>query len=350
MPFTKREPEALPPPSGAPREAPGVTYTTVASAGGMKMFRCDAYTATLTMHGCAGRWVEAQTATGWGLDHVERCRGCAIGAAHAGYDVVHYSPWFGSPICPRCGKGGMRMIGNRRCVSCYNRGRELAAGRNARGNAPVELMQRPLISVEILVETDGENVQRVVDRETTGVEETIVSLLRTRKGELVFGRAPGRILTAEEFAAIEAAAAPTAANDTEPDTLWAITASRCLGCSGRIMESAAGSLRCADCGRTGAGRPDAEGEHGAEDEGAAEAGHAVDPLRARLFASTALVSARSVQRALSLPAVRTGLGGGAKKTPAAVLEHNDGGEAGERRERSHSARDGRSLRSRRLRS
>jgi hypothetical protein len=175
----------LPAAPSAPREAPGVVYASDTAAPGLKFFRCEAYRATLTMGGCAGRWREAQTATGERADRVSACRGCPIGAAHAGFAPVHYSAWFGEAICPRCGKGTTRMIGNRRCVSCYNRQRELAAGTNARGNAPVKLMERPLHAVEIRLDVDG-LVRRLRDRESTGTPETVVQALRTTKGWLAF--------------------------------------------------------------------------------------------------------------------------------------------------------------------
>lgn len=194
MANAKRIIEELPEAPAAPQEAPGVTYASDTAAPGLKMFRCEAYRANLTMGGCAGRWREAQTATGERAERVQACRGCPIGAVHAGFAPIRYSPWFGLAICPRCGRGTTRMIGNRRCVSCYNRQRELAAGRNARGNAPVELLERPLHAVEIRLAVDA-TVRRVRDRESTGLAETIVQTLRTTKGELEFAFAgPERLL------------------------------------------------------------------------------------------------------------------------------------------------------------
>lgn len=186
--------EDLPAAPSAPREAPGVTYAENALAPGLKFFRCDAYRASLTMPGCAARWREAQTATGDRGDALSACRGCSIGALHAGYAPVHYSRFYGLSICPGCGKGTTRMIGNRVCVSCYNRRREMRAGRNARGNRPVELLQHPLRTLEFRLAVDGD-VRRVRDRDTTGLSETMVQVLRTTKGELAFGFAgPDRLL------------------------------------------------------------------------------------------------------------------------------------------------------------
>lgn len=186
MAHAKRKVEELPEAPFAPMEAPGVVYASDTAAPALKMFRCEPYRANLTMKGCGQRWREAQVATGEAADRVQACRGCSIGALHAGFRPIRYSAWFGVQICPRCGTGGLRMIGNRRCVSCYNRERELREGRNARGNAPVELMQRPLHQVEFRLTVDGEPRTRR-ERESTGLPESLLQTLRTTKGELEFG-------------------------------------------------------------------------------------------------------------------------------------------------------------------
>lgn len=178
--------ETLPPPPGPAREAAGVTYAEDSSAPGLKFFRCGPQRATLSMKGCASRWREAQLAKGEAAERLAGCRGCAIGAAHAGYTPVRYSPYFGATICPRCGRGTTRMIGGRHCVSCYNRQREMRSGKNARGNKPVELLQNPLRTIEFRLAVD-DAARRVRDRETSSLTETMVQVLRTTKGEVAFG-------------------------------------------------------------------------------------------------------------------------------------------------------------------
>jgi hypothetical protein len=190
----RKQVEELPEAPSAPQAAPGVAYVMDAAAPDLKMFRCEPYRATLSMKGCATRWREAQTATGEAADRFAACRGCPIGAPHAGYAPIRYSAKFGTAICPRCGAGTTRMIGNRRCVSCYNREREMKAGRNARGNAPVELMERPLHTVEARLVVDGV-VRRLRHRDSSGLTETMIQTLRTTKGELAFAFAgPDRLL------------------------------------------------------------------------------------------------------------------------------------------------------------
>lgn len=194
MAHRARKVEELAPAPSAPREAADVTYAQDASAPGLKFFRCEPYRATLSMAGCASRWVQAQTATGEAADRYAACRGCPIGAPHAGYAPVRYSRYFDIDICPRHGGGTTRMIGNRRCVSCYNREREMKAGRNARGNRPVELLERPLHTVELRLEVDR-TARRIRHRDTTGLTETMVQISRTTKGDLAFAFAgPDRVL------------------------------------------------------------------------------------------------------------------------------------------------------------
>ena len=187
-----RKPEPLPPPSGPPRQALGVIYEERDAAPGLKFFSCAPMRASMSMKGCASRWKQAQTAYGTAAEDLAACRGCAIGAAHAGYAPVRYSAWYASGICGRCGRGGMRIIGERRCVSCYNREREVRLRTNGRGNLPVELLRTPPHTMSVLVEVDG-SVRRLIDPESSGMTETIVQVLRTTKGEIAFGfaAAPG---------------------------------------------------------------------------------------------------------------------------------------------------------------
>lgn len=185
-------------------DAADVHYVQDTAYPGLKFFRCEPHRATLTTKGCASRWREAQDRdpvqvrqlpareqqaarakagceSRAGLDV---CRSCPIGAAHAGARHVQYSRIYGASICPRCMKGATRMIGGRVCVSCYNRARELAAGRNARGNAPVELLQRAPHEIELRIEVDG-----VSDRSRmvgVALSEVMIQTLRTTRGTVAF--------------------------------------------------------------------------------------------------------------------------------------------------------------------
>jgi hypothetical protein len=78
-----------------------------------QFFRCEPYRATLATTACAERWRQAQRAVGHDADRFEKCRGCRVGAAMAGERHVHRSAIFDLGICPRCRRGGSRMIGGR---------------------------------------------------------------------------------------------------------------------------------------------------------------------------------------------------------------------------------------------
>lgn len=241
--------EQLPEAPSKPQRAPGVAYTEVS---GLQMFACGSYRATLTLGGCASRWREAQVSTrGEAADRVMHCRSCSIGALHAGYAPVKYSPWFDVAICPRCGKGTTRMIGNRRCVSCYNREREIRTGKNARGNKPVELLRRPLHTVRIMVELNGE-ARLARDHATSGVPETLLHILRTTSGEIQFGFAghrPPAANTDGTRSGVSRGAEPEAA-DVDGEGYWMLTDLHCKACSGQVLRAggASGAQRCADCG------------------------------------------------------------------------------------------------------
>ncbi len=186
-------PTPAPAPAAVPRHAEGVAYSVIAAAPGLEFFTCERLRASMSVKGCGTRWTEAQGGEGgrYGNSVFEArasltntCRSCPIGAAHAGADHVHHSKLYGASICPACRTGATRMIGNKVCVSCYNRRRELRAGKNARGNAPIELMQRPVHPIEFRMAVDGR--PRRVRAQGADLLEPMVQALRVTKGELVF--------------------------------------------------------------------------------------------------------------------------------------------------------------------
>lgn len=290
--------------SEPPGVADGVTYTTSEAAPGLKLFRCEPYQALMSAKSCATRWAKAQAARGELGATMAACGVCAIGAAHAGHGSVHYSPHYKSPICPRCGTGTTRMIGNRLCISCYNRNREMKAGRNARGHYPVELMERPLHRVEMMVEVDGE-VRRLVDLETCSTTETMIQFLRSHTGKVAFGLAPGWVPPSAPVLATEPADDHAVDAGVEPEEpapemgnryRWLLTDNRCEACGGPILRSAWPPLvhQCASCGAEGEGQPEAcTSDPPVNGEAAPELVEAslseVNRYRARLFATAAYV-------------------------------------------------------------
>jgi hypothetical protein len=159
----------------------GVTYGTIAGFD-CPTFRCTARQATLSVKGCAGLFTAAQSAKGVDADRFAPCRGCVIGAGHAGVPVTYFGHLYDTMICPRCGNGTTRMIHGRICINCYNREREVRVGKNARGSVPKKLKLRP---VSLGYAVDGEwrtfHAERAVS-----LGEVCAHLMRTTAGKLMF--------------------------------------------------------------------------------------------------------------------------------------------------------------------
>ena len=117
------------------------------------------------------------------------CRGCQIGAMHAGVAEATLSPLYASQICARCNSGGLRLIGGHLCVSCYNREREWILGRNARGRAPVA--HPKLHRLSVCYRTGG-RVKVLEKPYCAGVDELVIAALRDEPKQVTFGPVPRR--------------------------------------------------------------------------------------------------------------------------------------------------------------
>ena len=169
-----------------PLDAAGVAYTANDAAPGLKFFTCGPHAMSLSQRGCGARWRAAQLTQGPAAEEAYACRTCPIGAAHAGSAHIASSRLFGAPICPRCRFGATRIIGGRVCVNCYNREREMIAGKNARGNLPTTLLrERPLRIAVFCVTVDGKSERREVEG-VVDMLEPVLQTLRTTKGEIWF--------------------------------------------------------------------------------------------------------------------------------------------------------------------
>jgi hypothetical protein len=165
--------------------AAGVAYLALDGCQ-RRFFRCDSYRATLSTSACADRWNAAQQADAHDAYRFEKCRACPIGAAHAGRPFVHYSPYYGSAICPRCRTFATRMIGGTRCISCYNREREFKVGRNGKGNMPTFRFDLRRIGVV----TEAGYVE-VSNEFTADTAELVLNVLRQVPGKVMFCRPTG---------------------------------------------------------------------------------------------------------------------------------------------------------------
>lgn len=110
------------------------------------MFDCDRMRARLTVAGCTRNWRAAQAERPAPWDSKHHCLSCPIGAAHAGQppeEARHKRAEEAVRLfCPRCQRPSARLINGLHCVSCYNRVREIARGRNCKGNPPAVVMSR----------------------------------------------------------------------------------------------------------------------------------------------------------------------------------------------------------------
>ena len=91
----------------------------------------------LSPDSCARSYKAGKRAEAW--ETAYRCRGCEIGAEHAGEKTVVAQPRLN--FCVRCGSVSHRIVGRLLCVSCFNRQREYIIGMNARGTS--NLTYRP---------------------------------------------------------------------------------------------------------------------------------------------------------------------------------------------------------------
>lgn len=199
--------------SSAPRVVEGLEYVSSDLAPGLLMFGCTRLAATLSVKGCAARWAEAKSPPGrrrkndTGVEHASdqfsACRACPIGAVHSGERVRVYSPFYAAAICPGCRKGTTRMIGDRICVSCYNRRREAVIGRNARGNAPSKLVV--LRSVRFRAVAEGK--ARLVQADAVAdLFEPVLQTMRTTVGAVAFAyAAPGPVRRQHDLFSLPAA-------------------------------------------------------------------------------------------------------------------------------------------------
>jgi hypothetical protein len=125
-------------------------------------------------------------AKGEDAERLARCRTCSIGARHAGEQVVEYSSLYQTPICPRCRRGATRMIGDQLCVSCYNREREWAIDRNAKGTRPTIALDPRRLG--LILDYGGQARYAEICALTSSTLELMVQTLRTAPARVAFCR------------------------------------------------------------------------------------------------------------------------------------------------------------------
>ena len=99
------------------------------------LFECPRHPGGLRLlpSACAAMWRESKGAQPW--DRCFPCRGCAIGAGHAG-EAPNLAPGDDGRKCCFCERTGQRLVAKTICVSCANRVFELLRGRYRRDAPP----------------------------------------------------------------------------------------------------------------------------------------------------------------------------------------------------------------------
>lgn len=158
-----------------------VEYFELPELPGKRMFRCEPRRAILQVDRCSDMWKAGHV-----KDAPERyllCRGCQLGAQHAGATEATLSPIYASTICGRCHCTGARLIGGHLCVSCYNRELEYLKGRTRRGRIPRN--HPTLYRVGVRYSAEGKSRVRTMER-VTGLPELVIAVLRDEPKQATF--------------------------------------------------------------------------------------------------------------------------------------------------------------------
>ncbi|WP_158933017.1 hypothetical protein [Acidisphaera sp. S103] len=158
------------------------------TAPALEMMRCDKRSMTLSKAGCARLWLSAQEDRPKEWEGRFACIGCRVGAMGAGkpMPVTTEAVEAWRNVCPRCRRPAQRMIGNRFCVSCWNRNREATVMKNSKGNPPQVLLAR--LHSEIVAVSDGAATRVVREESVVDLAEIIVLHARAATGALAFSR------------------------------------------------------------------------------------------------------------------------------------------------------------------
>ena len=171
-------------------EDKSLTYVTLDGIPG-KYFTCPSY-GLMSVGSCARNFTDAPGAVRSG--RLQKCIGCEHGRAHAGAPKIEEAPKALQslqyrPVCCRCRRDGTtqgtRLIGKLRlvrahsiCVSCFNREKEVIAGRNSKGAKPKKW--GGLFYTRAAYVADGKAI--VVDMTDPVIDRIEVALTMIRRG------------------------------------------------------------------------------------------------------------------------------------------------------------------------
>lgn len=162
-----------------------IRYFEIPEMPGKPMFQCEKRRASLLTTSCSKMWAEGNRKGS--DDRFWLCKGCSIGAHHAGVGDSTLSPIYAAPVCARCGVGATRLIHGHLCVSCYNRSLEYLKGRNARGNAPVTHPKLHRLKIRYMA---GGRVKSLEKPNVVSCLELVVAVLRDEPKQATFSVSP----------------------------------------------------------------------------------------------------------------------------------------------------------------
>jgi hypothetical protein len=158
-----------------------IEYFEIPELPGKPMFRCEKRKALLQVSACSKMWGQSHEKNAH--ERYMACRGCTIGAKHAGVAEATLSPFYRMSICGRCHSGAIRLINGHLCVSCQNRQYEWIKGRNARGKRPITHPDLHRLSVRYAT---GGRVKTLERANVVSTEELIVAALRDEPKQVTF--------------------------------------------------------------------------------------------------------------------------------------------------------------------
>ncbi len=153
----------------------------------VEMFLCPNHTGNLRLSrgSCASMWQRARSERYEPYSPIAACYGCSLGAQHAGKsdEKMDRRPGHIDRICTRCHRPSTRFVYGCICVSCYNRGREVLLGKNARGAPPKRLP--PMLDVDVAY-IDGGITRRVSVGLVSDLMEAKLKMVRKTRQILRF--------------------------------------------------------------------------------------------------------------------------------------------------------------------
>jgi len=158
-----------------------LVYTHLIEGNPALHFHCERMLATISTSACADMWRDAHDKNS---ERRRQCRGCPLGAKHAGVPDANLSDIHNVKICARCTHEVPRLIWGNICVSCRNREYEYLRGYNARGTPLTKLKNLEPRQVRFV---EGGAVRTRRSQLSASVEELIVGTLRDAAKSVAFG-------------------------------------------------------------------------------------------------------------------------------------------------------------------